>query len=456
MLRAGIAPVALGALGLGLLAQEAVAQEMGTVIGEQKIASATGGFAGGLDATDHFGHALAAVGDVDGDGNGDLAVAAPDDDDGGSNRGAVWILFLGADGKARAQAKVSSTQGGFAGPLDNVDRFGTALAALGDRDGNGSRELAVGAELDDDGGLNRGAVWILSLGADGRVSAARKISQTSGGFTGVLRDNDRFGRSVASLGDLDGDGFSELAIGANQDRDGGTGRGAVWVLFLDGLGAIKRITKISSTSGSFAGPLRDGDHFGTALASLGDLDGDGRPELAVGADLDNEGGLDCGAVWILFLRSDGSVRDQTRIAAGSGLALDQLDQFGTSLVSPGDIDGDDTNDLVAGAMFDDDGGTNRGALWVLFLEPDGGLKGFTKISSTTGGLTGPVANGAFLGTALAALGDLNGDRMLDMAVGAEGDDTGGTDRGAMWTLFLESAAPPPVVVRNGRGVNPLF
>lgn len=457
MLWGDFAPMVLGAaVGLGLFAQAGRAQEMGTVLGEQKIAAGTGGFTGGLDAGDDFGQGLAAAGDVDGDEVVDLVVAAPDDDDGGSNRGAVWVLFLNPDGTVREQAKISSLQGGFAGPLDNVDRFGSAVAALGDRDGDGRPELAVGAELDDDGGLNRGAVWILSLEPDGRVGAASKISASSAGFTGVLREGDRFGRSLASLADLDGDGLSELAVGANGDRDGGTGRGAVWVLFLDAQGGVKQHTKISSTSGSFAGPLRDGDRFGTALSSPGDLDKDGIPELAVGADLDNDGGTDCGAAWILFLKPEGSVRTQAKLSILSGLGLHSSDQFGASLVAPGDVDGDDTVDLVVGAPLDDDGGQKRGALWVLFLRPDGGLKGAQKISATTGGLTGPLANSAFFGTALTALGDLDGDRKLDLVAGAVGDDTGGTDCGALWVLFLESATPPLLVVRNGLGINPLL
>jgi len=69
----------------------------------------------------------------------------------------------------------------------------------------------------------------------GWVLSHQKISDTEGGFTGILDDVDLFGRSVASLGDLDGDGLGDLAVGALGDDDGGTGRGAVWVLFLDGV-----------------------------------------------------------------------------------------------------------------------------------------------------------------------------------------------------------------------------
>lgn len=441
---------------LGFRAPQGDDPAMGTVIGSQKLASNTGGFTGLLDNSDHFGRTLAGGTDIDRDGVGDLLVGAPDDDDGGPSHGALWVLFLQSSGTVRSQAKISDTQGAFPGILENADRFGSSVVALGDLDGNGSPEIAVGAEQDDDGGQNRGALWILTLDTAGQVTASRKISHTSGGFTGVLRDGDRFGRSLAALDDMDGDGIGELAVGAYMDRDGGTSRGAVWVLFLDALGSVKRQTKISSTSGGFAGPLDDGDRFGAALACLGDLDQDGTTELAVGADQDDDGAANQGAVWILGLQPDGTVRDSTKLSASSGLPLRFNDLFGSSLAVPGDVDGDGTNDLAVGAVLDDDGSANRGAVWILFLESDGGLKGFQKISALQGGFTGSMASLSFFGTSVAALGDLNGDRKLDLVVGAEGDDTGGLSRGACWVLFLETAVPPTLVVRNGLGVNPLL
>jgi len=442
----------------GVVAAESVgaAQELGTVVGEQKIAASTGGFRGALDGADHFGHALANVGDVDGDGLPDLAVGAPDDDDGGLNRGALWLLFLEADGTVRDQAKISSTLGGLTGTLDNGDHFGSAVAPLGDLDGDGLPEVAVGAELDDDGGSNRGAVWVLSLNADGSVAATRKISQTSGGFAGTLSTGAMLGCALAPVDDMDGDGIGELAVGASSDRDGSQARGAVWLLFLDRDGRVKRPQKISGTSGGFSGALHEGDHFGIALASLGDFDGNGTTDLAVGADNDDEGGSNRGAVWLLCLRTDGTVVRNTKLCSSAGLVLDNGDQFGSSVASPGDVDGDGTVDLAVGARFDDDGSSNRGAVWMLFLRPDGTLGSSVKISSTTGGFVGPLTTSASFGTSLAALGDLDGDHMLDMAVGVEGDDTGGGDRGAVWVLFLETVKSSTIVIRNGSGVNPVL
>ncbi len=431
----------------------ALAQDVGTVLREQKIASGWGNFTGVLDNDDHFGSALAAPGDVDGDGVGDLAVGAPDDDDGGTSRGAVWILFLDRDGTVEGQSKISDFLGGFLGALDNLDRFGVSVAAVGDLDDDGIGELAVGAEQDDDGGTNRGAVWILFLDRMGEVRAERKISQTAGGFSGALRNDDRFGRSVAGLGDLDGDGVPDLVVGAHQDDDGGSNRGAAWVLFLNADGTVKGQTKISARQGGFAGTLRDFDNFGVSLARLGDLDGDEVTELAVGAHQDDDGGSASGAAWILFLTTSGLVKGQAKIGGASGIGLAAGDHFGVSVAGPGDIDGDDVMDLAVGAIWDDDGGLNRGAVSILFLQEDGGVKGWQKISSTEGNLVGPLSNSEFFGAALAALWDADGDRKLDLAAGADGDDAGGGNRGATWVLFLETFVPAAVVVRNGSGIN---
>lgn len=408
----------------------------GTVKAEQKISDTEGGFGGALDNTDRFGNSLAGLGDLDGDSIPDLAVGAFGDDDGGSGRGAVWVLLLNADGTVKADQKISDTAGGFGGLLDSFDAFGTSLANLGDLDGDGVTDLAVGAERDDDGGTDRGAVWVLLMNADGTVKADQKISSTAGGFGGVLDDTDFFGSSVAGLGDLDGDGVPDLAVGARHDDDGGTDRGAVWTVLLNADGTVKAEQKISHTEGDFGGALDDSDAFGRSLASLGDRDGDGVPDLAVGARADDDGGTDRGAVWVLLMTTAGTVKSSQKISdtqGDFGGILDDADSFGISLASLGDLDGDGLTELAVGAIGDDDGGTDRGAVWVLSLGPVQ-----LKISDTQGQFTGVLDNSDFFGGAVASLGDVDGDGVTDIAVGAERDDDGGTDRGAVWVLFMNA------------------
>jgi hypothetical protein len=428
-----------------------LAHGQGTALLSQKISETEGNFSGMLDDGDHFGHALAGLGDLDGDGSRDLLVGAPDDDDGGTNRGALWLLFLDDVGLVQRQAKLSTFAGGFTGALSDQDRFGSAVAELGDLDGDGVGEIAVGAEQDDDGGSNRGAVWILFLDRTGAVRAHQKISATEGGFAGPLLDGDRFGSALAGLGDLDGDRIADLAVGAKQDDDGGANCGAVWILGLERDGTVKGSAKISAAQSPLAGLLSADDRFGCALARVPDLDLDGVPELAVGADQDDDVSSASGAAYVLFLDPLGGVKGFSKICGG--LALGGFDRFGSSVASLGDLDGDGVGELAVGAIGDDDGGLNLGAVWVLFLGVDGQPRTWQKLSAIAGGFSGPLSTNDNFGIALAALGDQDGDGIPDLAIGSENDDDGSLDAGATWVELLDGALLANPVVRNGQGIN---
>ncbi len=413
---------------------------------EQKISNETS-ISDTLDDLDNFGHSVASLGDLDGDGIEDLAAGAPLDDDGGPERGAAYVLFRNADGSVKAHQKISDATGGLQGMLDDSDQFGVSLASLGDLDGDGIGDVAVGAWFDDDGGSDRGAIYVLFLNADGTVKAEQKISDTAGGFVALIDDGDLFGNSVASLGDLDGDGRNELAVGATGDDDGGFNSGAVWVLFLNADGMVRARKKISDTAGGFQGTLDPQDFFGSSVAGLDDLDGDGTGDLAVGALGDDDGGADRGAVWIVFLNQDGTVKAEQKIsdtAGGLEGTLDNSDWFGSAVTGLGDLDGDLTEDLAVGARLDGDGGPQRGAVWMLFLNGDGTVKTAQKISDTAGGFQGTLGDIDQFGVSAASLGDLDGDGTKDLAVGAIGDDDGtvgeyaAADRGAVWILFLNA------------------
>ncbi|MEM7350673.1 MAG: Ig-like domain-containing protein [Acidobacteriota bacterium] len=399
-----------------------------------------------LSADDRFGRAVASLGDLDGAGPSvrALAVGASRDDDGGTNRGAVCILFLDATGGIESRQKISDTEGQFSGVLADADFFGTSLAALDDLDGDGVADLAVGAPGDDDGGSDQGAVWLLFLNPDGTVKSHQKVSATAGGFTGTLEASDLFGTSVAFLGHLDGSALSTLAVGAILDDDGSVDIGAVWLLFLRSDGSVDHHQKISATAGGFAGPLNIDDNFGAALASMADLDGDGVTDLAVGAIGDSDAGFFRGAVWVLFLNPDGSVKGHQKINDTQGGflgALDDFDLFGASLARIDDLNGDGLADLAVGALLDDDGGSNRGAVWILFLDVDSTVKGHKKLSSTSPSFPAPLADSDNLGASAAALGDLDGDGVTDLAVGADRDGTNAVDAGAVWIFFLDGEAP---------------
>ena len=139
----------------------------------------------------------------------------------------VWILFLNPDGTVKAQQEIAA--------FEPSSGFGSALAAQ-DLDGDGITDLLIGAEGTDDGGVDRGALWVAYLRSDGSVRRREKVSASQGGFQGELEDGDRFGAAIAVLPstDVDGSPTLDLVVGATGDDDGGLGdtdQGAVWLLF---------------------------------------------------------------------------------------------------------------------------------------------------------------------------------------------------------------------------------
>jgi FG-GAP-like repeat len=448
----------------GLLAADAQAQSAtslaGSVFHQKKISETEGGFTGVLspgpdpytDPGDLFGISVAGIGDLDHDGVEDLAVGAYADDEGGILTGAIWILFMNADQTVKGHQKISKFQGGFVGPIHKGDLWGWSLGFMGDLDQDGAPELAVGGWLDDDGFVDAGAVWILSLNPDGTVKREQKISATQGGFTGPLEPGERFGTSLVNLGDLDGDGVNDLAAGAVYDNSGGHLVGAEWILFLNPNGTVKSHTRITNGQGGFSAWITSYSRFSYSACSLGDLDGDGVVDLAVGAITDEPqmSGYHpsdftchngCGAVWIVFLKPDGTVKTQQKIAqkeAGLDLPLGQYENFAHGVACPGDLNGDGIQDLLVGSVGADGdlgGGNVTGTVWVLFLNRNGTVQSWKKISKFKGGFSGDLDEGDFFGQTLCALGDLNGDGMGDVAVGAIGDDDGGADQGAIWFLY---------------------
>ena len=406
---------------------------------------------------DFFGVSVANIGDLNGDGVNDLAVGAPytnvpnsaDGTDwccGGNkpyaDRGTVFILFMNIDGSVESTVEIDDTTPN--GPvLYTNDWFGISVANMGDLDGDGVNDLAVGAKSDNGSyhpaAKDLGAVHIVFMNTDGSVKSTVEIDNTT--TNGPDLDiKDYFGSSVANMGDLDGDGVNDLAAGATHDHAGD--RGAVHIMFMNIDGSIKSSVEINS--GTTNGPtLANSDLFGRSVANMGDLDGDGVNDLAVGATHDDNGGANRGAVHIIFMNTNGSVKSSEEINSSTtnGPDLNSSDFFSVSVANIGDLDGNGVNDLAAGAKGDNavPAGANRGAVHIMFMNTDGSVKSTVEINSATP--NGPaLANTDIFGYGVTEIGDLDGNCVNDLAVGAPQDDDGGTNRGAVHILFMKADA----------------
>jgi len=329
--------------------------------------------------------------------------------------------------------------------LDNNDEFGTSVVSLGDLNGDGVFDIAVGSEKDDAGGKDRGMVHIHFLSADGSVDSSMIIDYST--LNGPsLANGDRYGASLANMGDLNGDGVIDLAVGAYKDDGGGDKQGTVHLHFLNANGSVKETIEINSnlSNGPFLG---DNDEYGISIANMGDLDGNGYNDMAVGSRKNDTGGSDRGAVHIHFLdEEDGDIVLLNTVKFSSdtndGAALSDNDQYGVSVANIGDLDGDGIDELAVGADKRDTGGTDRGSIFIHFLDIVGVNATITSTTSIAHGTSnGPsILDKASYGSAISLIGDMNSDGVDDIAVGAFNDSQEGENWGAVYIHFMNTNA----------------
>ena len=327
--------------------------------------------------------------------------------------------------------KISSLTEGFTSYINGDDYLGQGIDYLGDIDNNGYGDFVVGAPKDDDGAYDAGAVYIFLMKENFKIKSVQKISSTSGNLGISLKPSDYFGRSVSVIGDINNDKIIDIAVSAYRDDDGAKDAGAVYIIFLNNDGTAKYCQKISSTVGNLGFQLNANCDFGSYLNPVGDIDGDNVPDLIIGAEKYNLKG----AIFIVRLNPNGTVKSTSLITeqtSGFNITLDIDDYFGSAVTTIGDLNKDGHIDLAVSAMNDDDGGTNKGAVYILFLNGDMNIIGYQKISNLEGNFFGLVRNNDLFGASLSGCNDFNQDGFNDLIVGCPSPNY----KGRFFILFL--------------------
>jgi hypothetical protein len=403
------------------------------------------GFAiNGVVDLDRTGHSVAIVGDLNGDGIDDLAVGVPEAP-GGSAYGQVSVVFGKRTGfSTPLQLNFLNGNNGFAiNGTGSYDRAGFSVSGAGDVNGDGLDDMIVGAPDASSIGLGRGQAYVV-FGSRNGFPAALSLSALNGlnGFIlNEVADHQHAGFAVSGAGDVNGDGLDDVIVGAPGIPALEIGQGQAYVVFGRTNFATSPTVSLGSLDGSTGFTLTGigGEHAGFAVNRAGDVNGDGRDDVIIGAPFADAAGFNSGRAYVVF--GQGSFAPSLALSAltgGSGFILDgtnSLDRAGASVSAAGDINGDGLDDLLVGAPYADVDGDDLGEAYVVFgkTTPFAATLAVSSLNGSNGfRLIGNTDNN-YAGGAVAGVGDVNGDGLDDLIVGARG--AGGSDRGQAYVVF---------------------
>jgi FG-GAP repeat/FG-GAP-like repeat len=374
-------------------------------------------------ASARFGYSVGTAGDVNGDGYSDVVVGAPLHDNLEIDEGRAFVYLGGASG-------LQSSPAWTAEPNQFTVEFGSSVGTAGDTNGDGFADVLIGAHLYNSSEPDAGRVYLYEGSAAG-LPAGPTWFVDGNQFTSD------FGGSVATAGDVNGDGFSDVIIGARHYSSGHSQEGRAFVY----QGAA---TGLAINAGWENETNRGGSFYGAAVATAGDVNGDGFSDVVVGAPWYGNGQSAEGGAFLYL----GSATGLASTPAWTGESNQATALYGQSVASAGDVNGDGYSDVIVGALLYDNETEAEGRVYVYHGSPAG-------LSVAPSWIVESNHFVAYFGQSVASAGDVNGDGFADVVIGALNYDNDQVDEGRVFVYHGSASglAPTPAWTAESNQVN---
>jgi hypothetical protein len=417
--------------------------QLPTIINLETMDVTTGSKIGGQRVNDAFASSISNIGDFNNDGIDDIVIGSPGVHPNGTNSLGRAHIFYGREEGLPSPIDFTYLNGvtGFSIQGELVgDRLGTTVSNAGDLNNDGISDIAITSITPSiNNVITEGYTYII-FGINNFTSSSFNLSHLNG-FTGfkIIGEviGDKFGYSIASIGDINGDNIDDIVIGA-PDAEGF--KGAAYIIFgsESKFSSVFDVSTLNGTNGFKISGLSSGDNLGLSVSNIGDLNGDGFNDVVIGSEPTS-----IGKAYIIFGTDQGfaNVFDLTNLNGSNGFSVESGvsgDRLGTNVSSAGDFNNDGFDDVLISAILTSSAsgqiyvifGTNQQFSSTFDLQSLDGTNGFQIRGASTFNL---------LGSSTSNLGDVNGDFIDDLLVGAENRDSNGNDNaGTCYVLFGSS------------------